>query len=653
MTHAPSNSRPLPKHWRAACALIAACSLLASGAQAAGRNRKHAPRQGPTAEVRRTVAGPGRPDPAASTGEPSETVALRRAEADWFGTALSSADRDTATNALDLRDEATVSASGLPPLPMDLADPRATDPPRSAAFVSLTMPGFPVRLSERVVRYLEFFRRDPRGRQAVAAWYRASGRYEPLVRAVLREHGVPEDLMWVAVVESKFDAAVRSPAGAAGLWQFMPHTARAYGLVMDRWVDERLDPVRASHAAALMLHDLHARFGSWELALAGYNMGYGGLMAAIRKLNTNDFAVLSRYESAIPWETTLYVPRIVSLAIAAQNPAYFGLDDVEREPAEPLREVRVAPGTGLSTVAASAGVSTKTLRRWNPQYLSQRTPPYAAPGGGGWPVRIDEEPKAARTGAGHSREPPTHVVRHGQTIEEIAEHHRVLRSDLARLNALRPNEVLRAGTVLMLPSGARGPAPSAPKTVVVLPRELPAPEGFERVFYRVVDGDDVADVAAALSVSPDDLRRWNALDVGARVHSGMVLAALVPATHAPTVPTLSEDQVTELLLGSEALEHHLGDRRGRVRGLVVVGPGDDWERVAERLGMSVFFLARINRRSHREPLRPGEILTAYLPRNQAWTSDAAPTAVASRRRPAGAPHPEDLPALPTGVGTVP
>ena len=129
------------------------------------------------------------------------------------------------------------------------------------------------------------------------------------MRRVLREQGLPEDLIWVSLVESGFDPAIRSPAGAAGLWQLMPDGARIYGLVVDRWIDERLDPERSTDAAARYLADLHRRFGAWELALAAYNMGYGGLLAAIRKYNTNDYWELSRFESGIPFETALYVPR--------------------------------------------------------------------------------------------------------------------------------------------------------------------------------------------------------------------------------------------------------------------------------------------------------------------------------------------------------
>ena len=169
--------------------------------------------------------------------------------------------------------------------------------------------------------------------------------------------GLPTDLIWLALIESGYNPTIRSPAGAAGLWQFMPDTARAYGLTVDRWVDERLDPRRATEAAVRLLSDLHRRFGNWELAMAAYNMGHGGLSRAIRKFNSNDFWELSRHEAGIPWETTLYVPKIFATAIVMNNPRAFGIGGVTPSGPEPFDIVRVAPGVLLSRVAAAAEVS--------------------------------------------------------------------------------------------------------------------------------------------------------------------------------------------------------------------------------------------------------------------------------------------------------
>ncbi len=130
------------------------------------------------------------------------------------------------------------------------------------------------------------------------------------------------------MVESGFDPTIKSPAGAAGLWQFMPDAGKIYGLSVDRWGDGRLSPLRATAAGIGYLADLKKRFGSWELSLAAYNMGYGGALATIKRFNSNDYWELSRFENGLPWETTLYVPKIIAVAIVSRNPQVFGLDEI-------------------------------------------------------------------------------------------------------------------------------------------------------------------------------------------------------------------------------------------------------------------------------------------------------------------------------------
>src|SRR5262249_49570704 len=147
----------------------------------------------------------------------------------------------------------------------------------------------------------------------------------------------------------------------------MPDAGRTYGLTIDRWVDERLDPERATEAAARYLADLYRRFGSWELAMAAYNMGYAGLNRAIRKFSSNDFWELARYEAGLPWETTLYVPKIVATAIMMNNPTAFGIADIAPEPPQNFDTVLVGPGTPLEAVASAAGVTVETIEALNPQ----------------------------------------------------------------------------------------------------------------------------------------------------------------------------------------------------------------------------------------------------------------------------------------------
>lgn len=153
------------------------------------------------------------------------------------------------------------------------------------------------------------------------------------------------------MVESSFDPNARSRAGAVGLWQFTPKTGKIYGLEKSRGTDPRRSIVASTEAAADFLSELYRRFGSWDLAMAAFNMGYGGMLSAVRKYNTNDFWVLSKLEGAVPWETTLYVPKILAVAIASKNLAIFGFEDIVLEPPMGSEEVLALPGTTLATVA--------------------------------------------------------------------------------------------------------------------------------------------------------------------------------------------------------------------------------------------------------------------------------------------------------------
>ena len=635
----------------------------ASSRHRSKKTRSNKPQQPPKPEVRRATAGPGAPEQGDATTDTPELRALRQAERDLFGLdERSTTAEGCPPELLPGAGDAQVHASGLPPPPAS-PKPTAVAPPKLDFLSSLRMPDLPVRWSARVLQYLEFYKNDPRGRTIAAIWYRKSGRYEPMLRAVLRKHGLPEDLMWVAVVESGLRPTVYSHAGAAGLWQFMPETARLYGLVVNRWVDERLDPVRATHAAAMYLQDLHRRFGTWELSLASYNMGFGGMLSSIRKYNTNDFWELSRYEAGIPWETTLYVPKILALAVVAKNPEVFGLSTTSRDDPAEFDEVDVVPGVSLESVAKAAEVDVADIEQLNPQLLASRVPPQAPhrAAAGVWRIRIPKG-HAAKVDANlvktraRERDLTPYTVRHGESLDDIARAFRTSRYELARLNALRSDEVPRPGTVLMVPPQRNRKAKRTPedKPVVVVPVDLQPPPDHERRFYEAVAGDTLEGVANALSVRPDDLRRWNGLDPRARLQPSMSLVAIVPSNqNLSHVRTLSNDEVRVLVVGSDAFFDHFEGKKGRVRTVTVVRPGEGWRSVAKRTGLSVGMLERINRRSRRTDLQPGERLVVYVPADRTAARATGVQDEEEGRAPIEPPMPENLPAIPSDGASFP
>jgi peptidoglycan lytic transglycosylase D len=637
-----------------------------SAARRTKKPRSNKPQKAPDPAVRSGTAGPGAPDIAPQDPDSPEIRTLRQAERELFG----ADDRESPSEGCPselLADagSAQVLASGLPPAANSLQPASTVAPPKLDYLSTLRMPDVPVRWSARVLQYLEFYKNDPRGRTIVAIWYRKSGRYEPMLRSVLRKHGLPEDLMWVAVVESGLRPTVYSPAGAAGLWQFMPETGRLYGLVVDRWVDERLDPVRSTHAAAMYLQDLHRRFGTWELALGSYNMGFGGMLSSIRKYNTNDFWELSRYEAGIPWETTLYVPKILALAVVAKNPEVFGLSNINRDAPAEFDEVDVVPGVSLEAVAKAAEVDVTDVEQLNPQLLAARVPPRAPhrAAAGVWRIRIPKghaakvDANLVKTRASERALEP-YTVRHGESLADIARMFRTSSYELAQVNALRSDEVLRPGSVLMVPPERDRKAKRAQedKPVIVLPVDLLPPPDHQRRFYQAVAGDTLEGVANALSVRSDELRRWNGLDPRARLHPGMSLMAIVSSSqNMANVRTLAEHDVRVLVVGTDAFFDHFEGLKGRARTATVVRAGEGWRDVSKRTGLSVGMLERINRRSRRDELQAGERLVVYLPASRVAARPKPDTdeEEGTGRAPIEASDPENLPAVPSEASPAP
>src|SRR6185503_12883427 len=360
--HHPAKAAPKPAPKAPAKgAAVKAAPPKKGGAFGAGKRAARKPGEAgePDEATRRIIAGTsGR-----VVHESAELRAMRELDLALFPSTAPSAGPPWIAEGTPLLDrgEPRLQASGMPPEAK--AEPaRPAESTGDLAWLQkLAMPDIPVRWDARVVRYLEYYKNNPRGRTMVQSWIRKSGRYGGSIRRVLREQGLPEDIVWLALVESGFDPTIQSPAGAAGLWQFMPEGARIYGLAVDRWIDERLDPERATVAAARYLADLRQRFGGWELAFAAYNMGYGGLLASIRKYNTNDFWELSRLEAGMPLETALYVPKIVAMAIVSRNREVFGCADVELEPSLAYDRIAIGPGVSVKSVASAADVAVERV----------------------------------------------------------------------------------------------------------------------------------------------------------------------------------------------------------------------------------------------------------------------------------------------------
>ena len=233
----------------------------------------------------------------------------------------------------------------------------------------------PVVYNEQVKKWMSYFLN--RGRGFFERYAERAGRYAPILGAILEEHGLPRDLIFLAMAESGFNTSAKSWAKAVGPWQFMPYTGKTYGLDQDWYKDERRDPIKATVAAARYLTKLYSDFGSWEVAAAAYNAGEGKLSKAITKYKSDDFWDISkgRYLKA---ETKDYVPKIMALAIIGKNLKTFGFEEIDFHEPLDFDEITVKPGTDLIKLSEALQVEFEEIQRLNPEVMRWFTPPNIA-----------------------------------------------------------------------------------------------------------------------------------------------------------------------------------------------------------------------------------------------------------------------------------
>ncbi len=477
----------------------------------------------------------------------------------------------------------------------------------------LTRPDLPLRFTPAVNRFLEYFKNDERGHAIMASWVRRSTRYDQVIRSELRSASLPEDLRCVAMIESGYDPTARSGAGAVGMWQFVGPTARELGLVRDFWFDQRRDPQRSTEAAARYLRWLKDRFGSWELSLAAYNMGYGALLRALRKHNTNDYWVVAE-RGGLPHETTRYVPKAMACAVVLRNLELFGFTD--RDAPLTMVDVPAPAGRTLDELAAAAGITVTQLRELNPHLRRDRVPPTQPS------LRVSrEDVDAARVAwATLPSDHRTHVLRYGETTRDVAWMYNMTLGQLRSINGVSGGEDVPVLTSLLVPDVDPRDGRREGGRLVVPVRDVPGVPGRTRLFYRALAGDTIAKLAEIFEVSEAELLSWNHVTPDARIPTGIVLQVYVdPQQDLSQVAVLGPSEVHLMTIGSdEYLAYHAGFP-GRVRVIYEVEPGDTLSEIAARFDLAVEELAAINGFDDADALRIGQPVTVYAP-----TANAAP-----------------------------
>lgn len=376
---------------------------------------------------------------------------------------------------------------------------------------------FPVELNDAVLTCIDLY--QGRLRDWFSAALARGGRYLPRIREILKEESLPQDLAYLALVESAFHPNALSRAKAKGMWQFIAATGKRYGLSQDWWVDDRADPEKATRAAAKYLKDLHVMFGDWNLAMAGYNAGEMNVQRGLRRYAVSDFWSLAKTR-ALRRETKNYVPLIHAAIVVAKAPDRYGFD-VAPESLPASEPVAVDGAVDLRFVSECTGATLDQIRLLNPALRR-----LATPAGRSFELRVPAGTAAAVAGCLESTPPDkrvrfrTHVVAKGQTLSTIAGSYGIRTADLASANNMPLKRRLSIGMELIIPIDPRA-AVATPRQVAAQPAapDLPPPAGTVKLSYRIKPGDTLAGIASQFGTSIQALQSWNGLR-GSRIVAG-------------------------------------------------------------------------------------------------------------------------------------
>jgi membrane-bound lytic murein transglycosylase D len=412
---------------------------------------------------------------------------------------------------------------------MPSADPNVRA--KAQAEIKSTRSDLPLMMTDQVAGYISYF--SNRGRGTFERAFARSGRYHDMMVSILKEEGVPQDLIYLAQAESGFHPLAVSRVGARGIWQFMGSRARGYGLQHNLWVDDRQDPEKSTRAAARHLRDLYGQFGDWYLAMAAYNSGPGTVQAAVRRTGYADFWELYR-RNVLPKETRNYIPIILAVTIMTKNLSQYGFDDVSMDEPATYDKVSISYPVDLRLVAECVEVTPVQLQELNPSLLRMTTPKegkfelHLPPG-----TREQYQTAIALIPNDMRLWWRYHRVQPGDTLASLARSYRVTANSIAAANHLLGSE-LDAEAKVIIPVA---PGKHPPSDEATYARRITR--------YKVHKGDTVETVAENFGVSAQMVRRWNALPRGDSLRGRKVLGLHLPvtpssetaSTASPTSPT--------------------------------------------------------------------------------------------------------------------
>ena len=468
----------------------------------------------------------------------------------------------------------------------------------------------PYLTDERIERQIRWFiQKNPRGLKVA---YARSGRYGDMIRRELALRGIPGELQWLPVIESAYHPLAYSWANAAGLWQFIPETGKRYGLSRNSWVDDRMDPFKASQAASAYLNDLYDLFGDWLLAIAAYNCGEARVLKAVNRYGTNDY-----WKLKLPKETLDYVPRFLAVVAIIKNPERYGFTLPEPMAPYVFEEARIEKSIALSDAAQVLGISSDQLKALNTGLRNGVVPPggydLRVPLGSSAPLlaRLSDIPESQNAPSAATTSARAHKVKRGESLGRIASRYGTTVAVLKKLNKLRGGK-LKVGQTIQLP----GKVVDEPLLASTTPPKVKASRSqavdstlaasSDRT-YKVKRSDTLYRIAQRNGLTVEALQAANNLKSVA-LKAGQKLIIPGNGSSSELLATRSES-ATETPSPNRLVNVSVTERSSKAKtSTYKVRPGDTLMGIANRFGVDLTALKKANPRVKPKRLSKGQKL---------------------------------------------
>ncbi len=447
----------------------------------------------------------------------------------------------------------------------------------------------PLVRNKSVDQFISYFQN--KGRRQFEIWLDRYFQYGPMLKEILNEYELPEELAYLAMIESGLNPKAYSRAKATGMWQFMYSTGKKYGLQRNWYIDERRDPEKATHAAAKFLLDLYKEFDHWYLALAAYNGGPGRVHRATRLHQTSDFWQLH----SLPRETRNYIPYYLAAAIIASNPTSYGFKTPKTK-RHKYEVVEIKQSADLAVLANSAGTSLKTLKAYNPELRQSATPVdvvYRLKIPVGKKEQFVTNFNSLPSDQRFAPQYVAHKVKRGESLWTISKKYRVSIHDLAAVNKIRNRHRLSIGQKLTIPVRRSNGG--------TLLASNSGPSGHKKVIYKVKRGDTLGHIAEDYNTMARSIRRWNKLEYGQHIFPGQKLTIWI------------KEDMSQLASNSNA---------GREKVVHNVKRGDTIGHIAESYRVSSRKIMSWNNIKSKQHIYPGQKLNIWVKNNNSSKSIA-------------------------------